>query len=319
MERNIYGIDISKDTFEYFRGRDGKRGSVKNSMEGIDVFVKEISALEQVLVVVEATGGYERMLVATLWASNVPVSVVNPRQTWAFARSIAYEAKTDKLDAEVVAIFGERMDLRETPPADKDLLVLQQYQARRGQLVNMLVAEKNHLGSPLSTDATKASAERVICVIKDEIKAIDAAMLDIVDKSAPLKEKMDVICSVKGAGDGLALQLIANLPELGLLNRKKIAALVGVAPINNDSGKFSGQRHIMGGRHEVRKALYMATLSAIRHNETIKAFYVRLVKAGKAKKVALIAAMRKLLLVLNAVVRNFLKQNSLPAKEAAAA
>lgn len=307
MDGVIYGVDVSKDELEFSSASSHSSGSIKNSLGAIQKFIKRLLSEAVRVVVVEATGGYERLLVAQLWAAGVPVAVVNPRQTWAFGKSLGCEAKTDKIDAKTLALFGARMNPRVTVPLAPELLDLQELQGRRAQLIGMLVAEKNHLKSPLTSSNTTKSIKRLIRHLEREIQVIDEAMQEIVKNSPSLKEKVEVIQTIKGAGAGLALQLVANLPELGFLNRRKISALVGVAPFNRDSGAFSGKRCVMGGRREVRSVLYMAAVTAIRCNDKIKSFYIQLVKRGKPKMVALIAAMRKLLLVLNATMREYLR------------
>lgn len=311
MDGIIYGIDVSKDELEFCSSSSQGSGSIKNSLGSIQKFIKRLQAEKVCVVVVEATGGYERLLVAELWAAGLPVAVVNPRQTWAFGKSLGCEAKTDAIDAKTLALFGAKMNPRLTPPLAPELLKLQELQGRRAQLVSMLVAEKNHLKSPLASSNTKGSIKRMILHLEREIEALDDTMKDIVKNSPSLNEKVEVIRRVKGAGSGLALQIVANLPELGTLSRRKISSLVGVAPYNRDSGALSGKRHIMGGRREVRTALYMAAVAAIRCNDKIKAFYIQMVKRGKPKMVALIAAMRKLLLVLNATMREHICQKEL--------
>jgi transposase len=192
-----------------------------------------------------------------------------------------------------------------TPPGSPELLEMQELQARRSQLITMQVAEKNHFKSPLVSETSKKSIKSMLELIKKEIKDIDKKMSAIVEKSVLLKEKAAVIRNIKGASQGLTFQIIANLPELGILNRQKISALVGAAPFNNDSGNFNGKRQISGGRMEVRNTLYMATLTAVQWNEKVKIFYLRLLKAGKPKKLAHVAAMHKFLLIINATVKEY--------------
>lgn len=306
MDGIIYGIDVSKDELEFCSVSSDSSGKIKNSLGSIQKFIRRLQTEAVRVVVVEATGGYERLLVAQLWAAEIPVAVVNPRQTWAFGKSLGCEAKTDKIDAKTLALFGARMNPRLTAPLTTELLNLQELQGRRAQLIGMLIAEKNHIKSPLTSSNTKGSIKRIIRHLEREIETLDEAMKIIVMNSPSLKEKIEVIQKIKGAGTGLALQLVANLPELGYLNRRRISALVGVAPFNRDSGSFSGKRHVMGGRREVRSMLYMAAVTAIRCNDKIKSFYIQMVKRGKSKMVALVAAMRKLLLILNAAMREHL-------------
>lgn len=313
MEKLVYGIDVSKDKLDICAGSRGKSKTIKNTEGSISTFFKRLSKENCSLVVVEATGGYEMLLVRCLWKSNIPVSVVNPRQTSSFARSTGCEAKTDSIDAKVIALFGEKMSPRQTLAPSPEILELQALQARRGQLNKALVSEKNHLKTPLITKEVRNNIISHIKQIKKDIKAFDVSIMKIIKSNQVLTQKAEVIREVKGAGPILTAQLIANLPELGTLNRKKISALVGVAPFNKDSGNSQGKRKISGGRKEVRCTLYMAALSAVRYNQKVKTFYLRLLKAGKKKKVALTAAMHKLLLIINAIVREHLNVIATPA------
>lgn len=310
MKKIIYGIDVSKDTLECSLGVNKKVITIKNILEAIRKFVGKAKEQGVALVVVEATGGYERLLVTELWLQEVPVSVVNPRQTWAFAKSLGCEAKTDSIDANMLALYGERVMPRATPAPAEGILELQSLLCRRNQLTQMLVSEKNHLKSPLISGKIKTSIITIISHLKSSIKEIDAEIKKVIACSQALSDKAGVLKEIKGVGAVLANQLIANLPELGELNRKKICALVGVAPFNNDSGSFLGKRRISGGRMEIRNVLYMATMTAIRCNDKIRAFYLRLVKAGKQKIVALVASMRKFLTVINAIIKEYIKNNT---------
>lgn len=308
MEGIIYGIDVSKDSLEVCAGSRGKPKSVKNRESSLKSLISQIRKEQEALVVLEATGGFEMILVKCLWDAGIPVAVVNPRQTSSFAKSLGCEAKTDKIDSRLIALFGEKMKPRITPPVSPEMQELQGLQARRGQLNQALVAEKNHLKSPLLASEARINIRRYIRQIQRDIKAFDARIHAIIKSISELRQKAKVIRQIKGAGPVLTAQLITNLPELGTLNRRKISALVGVAPFNRDSGQYRGKRKITGGRTEVRCTLYMAALSAARYNPKVKELYDRLLKAGKKKKVAQVAAMHKLLLIINAVVREHLKE-----------
>jgi len=253
-------------------------------------------------VVLEATGGYERPIVATL-ACQEPVVVVNPKQVRNFAKALGQLAKTDAIDAKILARFAAdiKPDIRPLP--DEKALDLQEKLARRRQLVQMRTAESNRLGQTFSP-TVHASIEGMLNTIDQQIKDLDDDLHQAIKASPAWQAKVDLLKAVPGIGDQTARCLIAQLPELGQCSRGQIAALVGVAPINRDSGAMRGRRTIGGGRASVRCALYMATLVATRYNPKIKAYYQRLVASGKKKKVALIAAMRKLLVILNAMLRD---------------
>jgi transposase len=304
MEQSgIYvGIDVSKDRLDIaVHGKD-KVSSFRNDEEGIEQTVKRLKELSPVLVVLEATGGIELPVVASLGAAGVPVAVVNPRQSRDFGKATGKLAKTDALDAKVLAHFASAVRPEAKALPDATALEFAAILARRRQLVEMLTAEKNR-----SRTAVKPVRERIrkhIAWLKEELDDTDRD-LDRAVRGSPLwREKDDLLKSVPGVGPVLSSTLLGQLPELGTLNRKQIAALVGVAPLNCDSGKFRGKRAVWGGRASVRTALYMAALVGIRHNPVIKAFYSRLCAVGKPKKVALTACMRKLLTILNAMVKN---------------
>lgn len=304
MERSeIYvGIDVSKDRLDIaIHGRD-KLWSFSNDEGGIEQTVKRLKGLSPVLVVLEATGGIELPIVASLGASGVPVAVINPRQARDFGKATGKLAKTDVLDAKLLAHFASAV--RPEPKALPDAAALEfaAILARRRQVVEMLTAEKNR-----SRTAIKPVRQRIgkhISWLEQELDDTDRDLAQAVHNSPLWREKEDLLKSVPGVGTVLSSTLLGQLPELGALNRKQIAALVGVAPLNRDSGKFRGKRSVWGGRASVRSALYMSTLVAARHNPVIKAFYHRLCAAGKPKKLALTACMRKLLTILNAMMRD---------------
>jgi len=253
-------------------------------------------------IVVEATGGYEAAVVAILGAAKLPIVVINPRQARDFAKAIGRRAKTDAIDAQVLALFAERVEPEIRPLKDEQTLELDALLERRRQILHMLVAERQRLTQakgPIRTDI-KSHIAYLVKRLKDSNSDLD----ELIRKSPVWRERENLLTAVQGVGRQTLVALCAMLPELGRLKRKPIAALVGVAPFNCDSGTLRGQRHCFGGRATLRATLYMATVSAIRCNPVLKPFYQRLVKAGKPKKVALVACMRKLLTILNAMVRD---------------
>jgi transposase len=254
-----------------------------------------------VLIVVEATGGLERAVVAAMAEADLPVAMINPRQSREFAKATGRLAKTDEIDATDLAFFGEaiRPEVRSLP--DTAVQTLSALNARRQQLLEMLTAERNRLGTALP--AARPSLREHIRWLEREMERVDSELQRHIDQNLSLRSKFTLLCSVKGVGPATSFALLSNLPELGTLNRREIAALVGVAPFNRDSGRWRGKRTTWGGRAAVRSKLYMAALSASRHNPVIRAFYGRLIEAGKPKKVALTACMRKLIVILNAMVK----------------
>jgi transposase len=305
MSKRIYGIDVSSDKFDVAGNTNGSKVLTYKNSENVikklvDRFTKELVEL----VVIESTGGYEIALVEFLWKANVPVAVVNPRKTAYFARSLGCEAKTDKVDAKMLVLFGERMNPTITPKPSDEIIELKRLQRRRAQLNEILVMEKNHLQTPILNKESKNSIKKLLKIVQKEIKEIDLLINNIIQNSPELKQKSEVLKPIKGVGPVLLASLISYIPELGTLNRRKIAALVGLAPYNRDSGKFKGQRKISGGRKDIRSTIYMACLSAIKHNTKIKQFYLKLLNAGKIKMVALIASMRKFIIIINATMRD---------------
>ena len=252
--------------------------------------------------VLEATGGLEVPLASALAAAALPVAVVNPRQVRDFAKATGRLAKTDALDAQVLAHFAEAVRPAIRQLRDADTQELNAMTTRRNQVMTMLVAERNRLGRALP--AVPASIQAHIAWLEQELKDLDDGLRQTLRRSPAWREKDDLLPSVPGVGEQLSVSLLAYLPELGTLNRKQIAALVGVAPINRDSGTMRGRRGVWGGRARVRMVLYMGALVASRHNPVIRQFYQRLLAAGKSKKVALTACMRKLLVILNGMVKS---------------
>ncbi len=296
------GIDVAKDRLDVAVRPGGECWTVENDSAGIAQVVSRLLELHTQLVVLEATGGLQLPIAAALAAAGLCVAVVNPRQVRDFAKATGKLAKTDALDAQVLAHFGEAV--RPTPRAVPDELAqrLSAILARRRQVVEMITAESNRLHT-----ATKAVHGRIqvhIAWLERELDELDGELGNIVRKSPIWREKEALLRSTPGVGPVLSLTLLAELPELGRLDRKQIAALVGVAPLNNDSGRLRGKRTVWGGRAQVRAVLYMGTLVAARYNPAIKAFYQRLLGAGKAKKAALTACMRKLLTILNAMLKH---------------
>jgi transposase len=296
------GIDVSKDSLEVGVLPSGQTLSVPNDEAGVDRLLVEFGPSRPTLVVMEATGGYEMLVALMLTAAGLAVAVVNPRQSHDFAKAMGRLAKTDKVDAGILALFAERIRPEPRPLPDAEQAMLRALLNRRTQVVHILVAETNRLASTIP--AVKPHVQEHIDWLRQERDQLDAELNDYLQKTSVWTANDKLLRSVPGVGIVTSLTLMAELPELGSLNRKEIASLVGVAPLNRDSGKMRGKRSVWGGRANVRAVLYMATLVAIRHNTQIRAFYQRLCAAGKAKKVALVACMRKLLVILNAMIRN---------------
>ena len=296
------GVDTSKDLLEVAIRPTGERMSLGNQEDHLSVLVEFVKRFGPRLVVFEATGGFERMAVSALAAEGLPVVVVNPRQVRDFAKAKGILAKTDKIDAPVIAQFGELIRPEIRPLKTEEAQQLEALLSRRRQILQMLVAEKNRLHTAPAW-IRKDIQVHIQWLEKRRDKFTQD--LDRLIKQSPIwRAKDKILRSAKGAGPILSAALISDLPELGNLNRKEIAALVGVAPFNRDSGKFRGRRTIWGGRSVIRPVLLMATRSAIRFNPVIRAFYERLEKAGKPRKVAETACMRKFLTILNAMIKN---------------
>lgn len=295
------GIDVSKARLDVMGTRWKSAESYENSRKGIMKLMKRLGKEKPSLAVMESTGGYERGVAKALQALEVKLAVMNPWQTSNFAKSLGLRAKTDKIDAGVLASFAEAVKPLETKISSDEEFELKQLVLRRQQLVAQKVQEKNRLEHASPVVAT--SIRKMIKVLSAEIKQIKGKIESLIKKNELLSEKVELLKSAKGIGAITAYSLCLLLPELGVLGRKQISALVGVAPFNRDSGGSVGQRRISGGRSEVRSVLYMATLTAIRSNTKIKDFYKKLTSKGKKKKVALVACMRKFLVCLNAMVK----------------
>ena len=296
------GIDVSKEWVDVAVRPGGEEWRERLDEEGIEELVKRLEALRPQLVVMEATGGYEMPVVAALGVAGVPVAVVNPRQVRDFARSQGLLAKTDRLDAGVIAHFGEVSGVRAQPLVSEEDRELEGMVARRRQLIQMRTAEQ--LRRRMAVTAVRRSIDEVIEFLDSQLKELDNDLGQRLRKSPLWRERESLLKSVPGIGPVTIISLLADLPELGTLDRRSIAALVGVAPLSRDSGKFRGTRGCWGGRAKVRAALYMPTLSAVRCNPVLRDFYARLLKAGKAPKVALTACMRKLLVILNSMLKH---------------
>ncbi len=302
MDKIYAGVDVSKATLDVALTDLKEVKSFANRESSIQPIVSYLTKQPLELVVLEATGGLEKLLAAALVTEALPVVVVNPRQVRDYARSKGKLAKTDAIDAGIIAEFGRDIHPEVRPLADKETEEIKALLVRRQQLKEMITAENNRLWS--ASLKVLPSIQEHLNWLKRELKDLDKDLEDKIRKSPLWREKDDLLKSVPGVGPVLSMTLLGELPELGRLNRKQIAALAGVAPFNRDSGKYRGKRTTKGGRTRVRPALYMAALVATRFNPLIKAYYQHLLAKGKEKKVALTACMRKLLVVLNAMLRD---------------
>jgi len=301
-QEQFVGIDVSKDQLDVAMAPQGDTYSVANDEGGIEQLVGQVTALSPTLVVLEATGGLEYPAAAALAAEGVAVRVINPRQSREFAKATGRLAKTDKIDASMLAEFAQKMRPDPRPVPDAQRQRLSALVSRRRQLVAMLAKERTRRSS--SHRDVKPRLEAHIGWLKQELADLDRDLQREIRDSPAYREKGQLLRAVPGVGPVLVVTLLIEMPELGQLNNKQIAALAGVAPLNRDSGRYRGKRFCWGGRARVRRVLYMAALSASRHNPTIRSFYQRLIAAGKPHKVALTACMRKLLVILNAMIRD---------------
>jgi transposase len=295
------GIDVAKAHLD-LAVHEGTHWRRANDEAGIAQVVTDLRELGPSLVVLEATGGYERAVTAALTEAHIPVAVVNPRQVRDFAKATHVLAKTDVLDAKVLAHFAAVIRPEARTLADAQEQELKDLVARRRQVVGMLTAEKNRL--PRSTKTVRERIKAHIAFLEADLDQQNRDLDRLLQASPVWRTTEDLLQSVPGIGPAVSVTLVAALPELGTLSRKEIAALVGVAPLNRDSGRYRGHRIVWGGRADVRAALYMAALVASRHNPVIHELYQRLLAAGKPKKVALVACMRKLLVILNAILKS---------------
>lgn len=301
MEKVFVGIDISKDGLDVAIHASDTQWHFPNDPAGIARLCKKLVKLEPALVVFEATGGYETPLYIALSEANLPITPVNPRQIRDFARSMGKLAKTDVIDARVIAQYANAATGLKPKPVP-DTQVLKAVLARHNQLVEMVTVETNRLRGADKT--LRHGIEAHIAWLKRQLEDVDGKLKNLIEQNPEYREKDSLLQSTPGVGPTVSAALVAGLPELGKLNRRQIAALVGVAPLNRDSGKHRGKRIVWGGRGRIRAVLYMAALTAARFNPVIRSFYTRLVMAGKAKKVALTACMRKLLTILNAMLNH---------------
>jgi transposase len=302
MHGLFLGLDVAKDKVDGHARPSGERVTVANEEAGLRELVAWAHERAPALIVLEATGGYEVVVAATLVSAGLPVAVVNPRQIRDYARAIGQLAKTDALDAAVIARFAEAVQPPVRPLATATAQALGALVARRRQLIDMLGAERNRQAQARDRQLQRQLGAHVKWLMK-ALADIDRELHDTIRSTPSWRATDELLKSVPAIGAVTAHTLIAEVPELGQLGRRQIAALIGVAPFNCDSGTLRGRRMIAGGRATVRRVLYMATLVAVRYNPRIAAFYARLTAAGRPKKVALVAAMRKLLIILNAIVR----------------
>lgn len=299
------GIDVSKATLDVAVGLNSPPLSLMNDIEGFDALLLQLAAHSVALIVMEATGGLETAAACALQAAGYAVAIINPRQARDFARAMGQLAKTDRIDARILAQLGEVIErhperdrfIKPLPTVEQQVLAA--LVTRRRQLIAMLVAERNRLAQVHAQ--TRKSVDTIIGALTKELERIDHDMAEHI--RTHFADLSALLNSVKGVGPATIATLIAEVPELGKLSRREISGLIGIAPINRDSGLMRGKRTIFGGRSSVRRVLYMAALVAVRHNPVIQTFYNRLVTAGKPKKVALVACMRKLLTILNAMVK----------------
>jgi transposase len=309
----MIGIDVSKAEFVIALHPSGETWTSETTAAAVDALVAQLRTRQPQLIVMEATAGYERSLAAACAAAQLPVAIVNPRQVRAFAQAVGRTAKTDAIDAAMLALFGARVQPSPRPLADADTHALAALVLRRRQLLEMLGAERQRLAQAPPTGAITRDLRNHIRWLERRVSDVDHEIGTAIQQSPLWRVHEDLLRSVPGVGPTTARTLVAELPELGRLDRRAIAALVGVAPFNCDSGQFRGRRRIWGGRASVRASLYMAGLVASRHNPVLAAFYRRLRDRGKPAKVALVAVMRKLLTILNAMIKHQARWNPMDA------
>ena len=305
MDQDLFvGIDISKATLDVATLPAKQSWSLPNSDNGLKELIARLAQLgPPKIVLMEATGGLERRILALLASTGLPVIAINPRNIRDFAKSLGLLAKTDRIDAQVLALFAERIRPDCRPLPDEQTRALEDLIVRRRQMLDMLLAEQNRLATVENTKVRRDITSHIAWLQK-RLQVVDSDLDQSIKNTPAWQHKTDLFKSIPGVGRVTALTFLGQLPELGSLSHKQIAALVGVAPFNRDSGSLRGQRRVWGGRAAIRSVLYMSTLTAIRFNPSIKAFYRRLRQAGKLPKVAIVAAMRKLLTILNAIARD---------------
>jgi transposase len=303
MEDTIVGIDISKDRLDVHVTPSNEAFVITRDANGLDELVARLRLLQPKLIVMEATGGFETVVAAAIAAAALPLAVVNPRRIRAYAQALGRLAKTDRIDAQTIALYGEAAKIQPQQVPDEAARELGELVARRRQILEIMIAERNRRRS-LTRRRVLKGLDRILAALQKELSELECEIDDAVRGTPAWRDKDNLLQSVPGVGPNVSSMLIAELPELGRLSRRKIAALVGLAPMADDSGKHRGRRHIRGGRAQVRSGLYMAALTAARHNTVIASYYRHLVCAGKTPKQALTACMRKLLVILNAIIRD---------------
>lgn len=297
------GIDVSKASLDIHVLPSGEAWTTENEADAIARLVSRLRSVPPTLITLEATGGLERRLLASLLAASLPAVAMNPRQVRDFAKGLGILAKTDAIDARILALFAEKARPEVRPLPDAQTQELEALMVRRRQVIDMLTAEKNRLGSAPPSKRVARAIRKTIEYLERQLEDFDKDIDDAIRQSPAWRDKDEILQSVPGVGPVLSRTLLGHVPEFGTLRRQKMATLIGVAPLNCDSGKYRGQRHCWGGRTEVRNVLYMATLSAIRYNPVIRAFFER-ISPRKLRKVAIVACMHKLLTILNAMVRS---------------
>lgn len=302
MDSIVVGIDVSKDRLDVALRPAGEAFVVARDADGLEVLVSRLTTLAPALVALEATGGFETVAAATLAAAGLPVVIVNPAQIRAFARAIGQRAKTDPIDATVIARFAEATRPEPRPLPDTATRLLADLVTRRRQIIAMIGAERQR--EKRAPTRLRKSIARLLRALEKELAAVDGDIDDSVRGSPAWREQEDLLTSVPGVGPVIARTMLAELPELGTLNRRQVAALAGLTPFTRQSGQWRGKSFIGGGRTGVRSALFMGAMVARHHNPVLRQFFDRLVAAGKPKMVALIATARKLLTILNAILRD---------------
>lgn len=301
---HFIGVDISKESLEIFCGSLKLATTIANTPKAVEGLIKRLNKQqpESLHVLCEATGGYEKTLLRAFWAAKIGVSLLNPKKVRHFAKALGLLAKTDKIDARLLTEYGQKINPKFTEPPTAVQERLEELVGMRDHLQSLRIAEVNRLEHLEQKDIIKIASDHIDQIDK-QIKQVDKMLKDLVEKESEIKEKVECLSSIKGVGFVTSVSLLASVPELGTLSRRVASALTGVAPMNQDSGKYKGKRRIQGGRHLARKSLYMAALVASRTNPVFSNFYQRLLKRGKAAKVALTAIMRKLVCLANKLLQ----------------
>jgi transposase len=298
---SFVGIDISKERLDVAVRPQGTVNSYPFDKKGMDSLIRDLTAIEPQIVVLEATGGYETKVIAALAHAKLPVTLINPRQAREFAKATGKLAKTDRIDAQVLAHFAEAIRPQARSLPDEEQQELSSLMSRRMQIIEMIGMEQNRLNT--ANKRVKSPIRAHVKWLEKQLNQIDDELDKLIGNNPTLRHKVTIVKSAPGVGPVFSKALVCHLPELGNISNKQISALVGIAPFNCDSGKHQGRRKVWGGRRSIRAVLYMAALVASRHNPIIRSFYQRLLKAGKPKKLALVACMRKLLTILNSMIR----------------